>query len=152
MIYLIPKKKREEFRTTDRFKAILSEIEPLHIKNSYTIGNISELIKKYNTYEEWREGYFSSGSQREEILSGLDNLTRKANTDYSYFIFKGKLPQEYVPYINEDYGRTKEDLCTIAEILKKDFEEKEIDFSLEEIFATIYVYVIQIPWEEKERG
>lgn len=152
MIYLMTKTKREEFRNTDTFKAIMQKINELYLNSSYTVGNIKEFISKYSTYDEWRKGYFESGEERKDLLANIDSITRKANTDYSYNIHWNKEPREYVPYINVEYGRTKEDLCEFAEILKKDFEEMELPYTLEEIFAVVYMYVIQIPWEEKERG
>lgn len=151
MIYLMTKTKREEFRKTDRFKEISEVISKLNLNSSYVSGNIKNLINKYSNYDDWRKAYFESGEERQSILSNVDNITRRANTDYSYNLFTGKTSREYVPYINEDYGRTKEDICQIAEIIYKDQTEKEKDFSLEEIFAVVYMNIIQIPWEQKER-
>lgn len=151
-IYLINKKEREVLKESSKFLDITNVFKELNIQKSFCVGYLNELMSKYSSYEEWCKGYFESGEERQTLLNSLDSITRKANLDYDYFSDKGKTPIKAIFAYNSQYGRTKDELGDFAQIIKTKMDEKGFEYSLEEIYAVVYMNVIQLPWENKKEA
>lgn len=149
-IYLINKEERENLKKTTRYTNILKVLRELNFQKSFCIGYLTELMTKFANYKDWQIGYFESGKERLELLSSLDSITRKANMEYDYFMTSGRVPNQAIYSYNSSYGRTKEELGEFAKFVKEQMDEKGYEYSIEDIYAVIYMNVIQIPWENKK--
>ena len=72
--------------------------------------------------------------------------------EYNWFIESGKTPKKAIFDYNSNYGRTREELGDFAVLLKSKLDEKELNYSLETIYAVLYMNIIQIPWETKKEA
>lgn len=118
------KNKRVEARKTEKFRSTNKMWNDLGLNQKKNIGAVIFLAKqsKAKTFEEWERYYFESGEKRNELLS-------KSHTEYE------------LKKINNEHGRTKEDLLEIA----KEFQ-KHIDLPLETVYNYVYIRVIDETW------
>ena len=151
-IYLINRRERERLKESKDFIEISSFFKNLNLNKSFCIGYLNELMSKYNSYEDWVKGYFESGEERLSLLNSLDSITRKANLDYTWFMESGRTPIKSIFSYNSEYGRTKDELGDYAKVIKDKMDEAGYSYSLEEIYAVVYMNIVQIPWEQKKEA
>ena len=149
-VYLINKEDRKKLLETEEYKNIFKVFNELNIHKSFCVGYLNNLMKKYSNYKDWQTGYFDSGKERLVLLDSLDSITRKANMEYDYFMTSGRTPFKAIYNYNSDYGRTKEELGDFAKFIKEKMDSEGLEYSIENIYAVVYMNVIQFPWENKK--
>ena len=148
-VYLLNKTSRKNLKETGKYEKIKKQWIESGFENSFCIGSVKSLIEGCETFNDWKEKYFSTGEERAKLLKGLDSITRKKNTDYSWYIQSSKIPYGAVLQYNLQFGRTKEELGEFANLLKEQLIEKEIECSLEETYAVVYEQILEETWNKQ---
>lgn len=134
---LYDKKNRDELRKTSDFKKSNEVWNRLKLNHGFVVGYLMRLIEQgqCKTFNDWEEYYLSSGEKRLLLIKNLPiNIQNKLNT------FNKSINREYYDY-NLLYGRTKEELLTIAKKL-----DNELNVGIELAFNYVYIRVIDETW------
>lgn len=90
----------------------------MKLNSAWNIGTVTSIIQQrsFDSKEEWKEYYFKSGEERLELLKAVsieDRSRLKSIEVWNYF----QASSREVNAINTTYGRTKEELDAIGDIL-----------------------------------
>lgn len=127
-IRLLPRCERDLFRQDDRFAKTNSIWCDKKFNNPFNVGQTMLLVQGCKTRDEWCEKYIRSGLERKSLL-------------------KEKKLQNY----DTQYGRTLEDLGSIAVVLRDEASKIGVELSLEEALATVVIRVVDDTWIGYER-
>lgn len=90
----------------------------MKLNNPWIVGRVTSIIldKDFSSKEEWRDYYFQSGHDRQERLKKLSSLDKSRLTSIEVWNFyKGS--SKSVNALNEQFGRTQEELNSIGDVL-----------------------------------
>lgn len=134
---LYDKRKRDELRKTSEFKRSNEVWNRLKLNHGFVVGYLMRLIEEGNckSFKEWEDYYLNSGIKRNQLINKLPRTIQyKLNT------FNKSVDRQYFDY-NLLYGRTKEELLTIAKKL-----DRELHIGIELAFNYVYIRVIDETW------
>lgn len=121
---LLNYQKRLEIRKTKEFRASNRVWNDLNLNHRSNIGSVMYLAKLSRTksYDDWVKFYFKSGEERLKLRKNYKSLDELVK-------------------INQNYGRTEEELIEIAKTLSI-----EMGISLELAYNYVYIRVIDETW------
>lgn len=121
---LLNREERLKLRQTWDFNSTNKKWNDLKLNHKKNIGCLMFIAKKSKatTFEEWEKYYFSSGRERKELLKSF--MSR----------------DEYIR-VNNEYGRTEDELLNIAKEFKK-----HINLPLKTLYNFVYIRVIDETW------
>ena len=121
---LLSYQERLKIRKSDAFKKSNRVWNDLRLNQRRNIGSLMNLAKlsRAKSYDEWVKFYFKTGAEREELR-------------------KSYLPKDEFIRVNNNYGRTEEELIELAKTLSK-----AMGISLELAYNFVYIRVIDETW------
>lgn len=124
MVILLNRDERLKLRGTKEFNSTNKIWNDLKLNHKRRIGSLMYIAKESQatTFEEWEHYYFKSGKERKELMNRY-------------------LQRDEFIRINNEYGRTEEDLLEIAKEFKK-----YVNMPLSTLYNYVYIRVIDETW------
>lgn len=131
----------------EKFRSTNSKWNELMLNDPWSVGYVSTLIEMGNwkSKEEWEQAYYSSGAEREKLISKHDYpdfnkiSVRRNGEEYRTLSWE-------IKNINMQYGRTREDLKAKGEILYDAVKNNGFNLTLDECVECVRFRVVCETW------
>ncbi len=132
-----------------KFRSTNSLWNELKLNAPWSVGRTMQLVKHkhFSSKEEWETYYYESGEKRNQLILKLPDEIQTTLNDFSLDDKGVKLSSEYKKN-NYDFGRTKEQLSSKAEVLFGEIEKQgnRLKISLEECIECVRFRTLCETW------